>query len=60
MEGIRMPRQERWRIGWDGHSYYGGWVTVDKDSVIVLTVTGSGFKEVFEIPVVYRPIKDRT
>ncbi|NLL89301.1 MAG: hypothetical protein GX228_10380 [Firmicutes bacterium] len=59
MEGIRMPQQERWRIGWDGHSYYGGWVTVNKDSVIVLTVTGSGFEEVFEIPVVYRPIRER-
>ena len=48
----RMPRQVRWSIGWDGHSYYGGWVSVTKgDTQIELTVTGAGIEEVFVIPI---------
>ncbi|HKM17284.1 MAG: discoidin domain-containing protein [Firmicutes bacterium] len=50
----RMPRQVRWSIGWDGHSFYGGWVSVNKgDTQIELTVTGDGIEEVFTIPITF-------
>ena len=58
MPGIRMPRQERWRIGWDGHSYYGNWITITpEDTLIEVTVTGDGFNEVFKLPVKFIPMK---
>lgn len=50
----RMPRQVRWSIGWDGHSFYGGWVSINKgDTEIELTVTGDGIDEVFTIPITF-------
>lgn len=50
----RMPRQVRWSIGWDGHSFYGGWVSVNKeDTQIELTVAGDGIHEAFVIPITY-------
>lgn len=52
MEGIRMPQQERWRIGWDGHSYYGSWITIDESvKSVEVSVSGDGFNEVFRLPV---------
>lgn len=51
---IRMPRQERWSVGWDGNGIYGGWITVTKDTeAIEIRVQGQGLDETFTIPVNY-------
>ncbi|MDD4518806.1 MAG: hypothetical protein PHH90_09985 [Limnochordia bacterium] len=51
-ELIRMPKKERWSVGWDGNSYYGGWVCLNKwTKSIDLTVSGEGLNESFFIPV---------
>ncbi|MDD4518805.1 MAG: hypothetical protein PHH90_09980, partial [Limnochordia bacterium] len=50
----RMPRQERWSIGWDGHAYYGTWVTLDQDTTVVeIKVSGNDINEEFTVPVRY-------
>ena len=58
-ENIRLPRQVRWSIGWDGHSFYGNWIPITKeDTTIEVTVSGDGIYEVFEIPIEYLVVQD--
>lgn len=53
-EKIRMPKQERWSVGWAENSYYVGELILSRETeTIKLKVQGADFTQTFTIPVKY-------